>query len=62
MKYVFCRGSSLTDVVARTRALEKISGVKSVTISLNREVLVSIKMRHSLIRDEISGLEKDLRA
>lgn len=52
----------MTDVVARTRALEKISGVKSVTISLNREVLVSTEMRHSLIRDEISGLEKDLRA
>jgi copper chaperone CopZ len=36
-----------------TRVLENVEGVKSVEISLNREVLVSIHLRHSLIREEI---------
>ncbi|AIF84062.1 transcriptional regulator [Candidatus Nitrososphaera evergladensis SR1] len=59
MKYMLCMGGSLTEVIAKTRALEKVSGVESVTISLNREVLVSTDLRHSLIREEIKKLEKD---
>lgn len=59
MKYVLCRGSSLTDVTAKTRALEKVPGVESVTLLLNREVLVSTDLRHSLIRAEIRRLEKE---
>jgi hypothetical protein len=40
--------------------LEKVQGVESVTISLNREeVLVSTDLRHSLIREQIKKLEKD---
>lgn len=53
MKYVLCRENSLADMITNTRALENVEGVKSVEISLNREVLVSTHLRHSLIREEI---------
>jgi hypothetical protein len=38
MKYVLCRENSLADMITNTRALENVEGVKSVEISLNREV------------------------
>jgi hypothetical protein len=53
MKYVLCRENSLADMITNARALENVEGVKSVEISLNREVLVSTHLRHSLIREEI---------
>jgi DNA-binding transcriptional ArsR family regulator len=59
MKHVLCRASSLTDVISKTRVLEKVQGVNYVTITLNREVLVSTDLRHSLIREEIRKLEKN---
>ena len=40
-------------MITNTRALENVEGVKSVEIFLNREVLVSTHLRHSLIREEI---------
>ena len=59
MKYVLCKASSLADLITKTRALEKVQGVESVTISLNREMLVSTDLRHSLIREEIRKLKKN---
>jgi DNA-binding Lrp family transcriptional regulator len=59
MKYVLCKASSLADLVTKTRALENFQGVESVTISLNREMLVSTDLRHSLIREEIKKLKKN---
>jgi DNA-binding Lrp family transcriptional regulator len=60
MKHVLCRASSLADVITKTRVLENLQGVESVTISLDREVLVSADLRHSLIREEImKKLEKN---
>jgi hypothetical protein len=53
MKYVLCSENSLDDMITKTRALENVEGVMSVEISLNREVLVSTHLRHSLIREEI---------
>jgi DNA-binding Lrp family transcriptional regulator len=58
MKHVLCRANSLADVITKTRALEKVQGVQFVRITLNREVLVSTDLRHSLIRHEITELEK----
>jgi DNA-binding Lrp family transcriptional regulator len=58
MKNVLCRASSLADVITKTRVLEQVEGIKYVTISLNREVLVSTGLRHSLIREEIMKMEK----
>jgi DNA-binding Lrp family transcriptional regulator len=59
MKHVLCRASSLAEVITKTRALENVQGIKYVTISLNREVLVSTDLRHSLIREEIMKLGKN---
>jgi DNA-binding Lrp family transcriptional regulator len=59
MKYVLCKASSLADLITKTRTLENVQGVESVTISLNREMLVSIDLRHSLIREEIRKLKKN---
>jgi DNA-binding Lrp family transcriptional regulator len=59
MKNVLCRASSLADVITKTRVLEQVEGIKYVTISLNREVLVSTGLRHSLIREEIIKMEKN---
>jgi DNA-binding Lrp family transcriptional regulator len=57
MKHVLCRTNSLAEVITKTRVLENVQGIKYVTISLNREVLVSTDLRHSLIREEIKKLE-----
>jgi DNA-binding Lrp family transcriptional regulator len=59
MKYVLCKANSLADLITKTRALENVQGVESVTISLNREMLVSTDLRHSLIREEIRKLKKN---
>jgi DNA-binding Lrp family transcriptional regulator len=59
MKYVLCKASSLADLITKTRALQNVQGVESVTISLNREMLVSTDLRHSLIRQEIRKLKKN---
>jgi hypothetical protein len=58
MKNVLCRARSLADVITKTRVLEQVEGIKYVTISLNREVLVSTGLRRSLIREEIMKMEK----
>ena len=59
MKYVLCKASSLADLISKTRALENVQGVESVEISMNREMLVSTDLRHSLIREEIRKLKKN---
>jgi hypothetical protein len=59
MKYVLCRANSLADVIAKIIALENIKGIKSVTLSLNREVLISEKLRHYLIKEKIKKLERE---
>jgi hypothetical protein len=59
MKYVLCKASSLADLITKIRVLENLQGVESVTISLNREMLVSTDLRHSLIREEMRKLERN---
>jgi len=59
IKYVLCKASSLADLISKTRAMENIQGVESVTVSLNRETLVATDLRHSLIREEIRKLKKN---
>ena len=59
VKHVLCRASSLPEVMSKTRVLENVQGVESVTLSLDRAMLVSTDLRHSLIREEIRKLEKD---
>jgi DNA-binding transcriptional ArsR family regulator len=59
MKHVLCRANSLAEVITKTRAMENVQGIKYVTISLNREVLVSTDLRHFLISEEIMKLERN---
>jgi len=58
VKHILCRASSLPEVMSKTLVLEKVQGVESVTLSLDREMLVSAELRHSLIREEIRKFEK----
>lgn len=60
MKYILYKETSLTDAITKTRELEKIQGVESVTISLNREMLVSTELRHTLIHEELRKLKRVL--
>ncbi len=46
-KYLLCRGSDLGDVTTKTRALGKLPEVESVTVTLNREMLVATEFVHS---------------
>jgi hypothetical protein len=62
MKYVLCKANSLAGVTAKIRALEKVQEVKSATLSLNREVLISADLRHFLIREKIRKLERERKA
>ncbi len=59
VKHVLCRASSLHEVMSKTRVLESVQGVEFVSLSLDREMLVSTGLRHTLIREKISKLEKD---
>lgn len=59
MKHVLCRTNSLAEVISKTRTLENVQGIKYVAISLNREVLISTDLRHSLIKHEIRKLENE---
>ena len=59
VKHVLCRASSLPEVLSKIRMLENVHGVEFVTLSLDREMLFSTDLRRSLIREEISKLEKD---
>jgi DNA-binding Lrp family transcriptional regulator len=59
IKHVLCRASSLPEVLSKTRMLENVQGVESVILSLDREMLVSTDLRHSLIREEIRKLKKN---
>jgi DNA-binding Lrp family transcriptional regulator len=59
VKHVLCRSGSLPEVMSKTRVLENLQGVESVTLSLDREMLVSTDLRHCLIREEIRKLEKN---
>ncbi len=57
-KSLLCRGSDLGEVTVKTRAAEKLPGVESVRITLNRELLVATEFVHSLVRGQIRDLGK----
>jgi len=58
MRYVLCRGTDLGDVTTKTRALEGVPGVKTVSISLNRALFISTAFEHAIVRQAIKELEK----
>jgi len=56
MKYLLCKAHDLADVTSRTAQTGKLPGVKSVRVTLNREILVATEFVHSLVRARIQGL------
>jgi len=55
MKYLLCRAHDLADVTDRTAQASKLPGMRSVKVTLNREILVATEFVHSLIRARIEG-------
>ena len=53
-KYLFCRADSLGELTATTRALERLSGVSSVRLTLNREMIMKPDFVHVLIREQLA--------
>jgi winged helix-turn-helix DNA-binding protein len=58
MKYLLCRESDLGSLTAKIKALSKLTGVKSVTTTLNREILFATEFMHSLVHEQIGKLEQ----
>ena len=58
MKYLLCRAHDLADVTNRTAQAGKLPGVRSVKITLNREILVATEFVHSLVRARIEALDE----
>ena len=51
--YSLCSADDVAEVTVRTQAVRKLSGVDSVEVTLNRELLVGKEFVHSLIRKKI---------
>lgn len=54
-KYLFCRADNLGELTAATHRLGKLPGVTSVTITLNRELIVGTEFLHRLVRERIDS-------
>ncbi len=52
MKYLLCRATDLADVTSRTQALRSISGVTSVVLTLNKELLTASDFMHKLVAEK----------
>jgi len=53
-RYLFCRADSLGDLTTRTHAVERLPGVSSVEVTLNREMLLGLRYVHGLVRERIN--------
>ena len=58
MKYLLCSESDLGSLTAKIKALNRLPGVKSVTTTLNREILFATEFMHSLVHEQIQKLEQ----
>jgi len=54
-KYLFCRVDSLGEMTSKNHALERVPGVTSVQVSLNREMMFGTEFVHRLVRESIQG-------
>src|SRR2546425_7505722 len=59
LKYLLCRADNLAEVTVRTQAVRKLSGVDSVEVTLNKELLVGKEFVHVLIRRKIREWGKE---
>jgi DNA-binding Lrp family transcriptional regulator len=58
LKYLLCRADDLAEVTLRTQAVRRLSGVDSVEVTLNKELMVGKEFVHSLIRQKIREQER----
>jgi len=58
MKYLLCRSIDLGDVNSKTRALNRLQGIESAAVTLNRELVFANEFIHSLVQERIEKLEK----
>ena len=58
MKYLLCRSIDLGDVNSKTRALNRMQGIESAAVTLNRELVFANEFIHSLVQQRIEKLEK----
>ena len=56
MKYLLCRSTDIGEVTTNTGMLRKVPGIESATITLNRDLLFSTELEHSLVRAKIDRL------
>jgi DNA-binding Lrp family transcriptional regulator len=59
MKYLLCRATDLADVTRRTQILGKLSGISSVELTLNRELIPATGFVHTLVREKILEWENE---
>ncbi|TLZ70051.1 MAG: Lrp/AsnC family transcriptional regulator [Methanobacteriota archaeon] len=57
-KYLFCRAKSLGDMRERMTALDRLPGVSSVEVTLNREMLLGTPYVHRLVRERIAAVNR----
>jgi DNA-binding Lrp family transcriptional regulator len=57
MKYLLCRSRDLGDVNSKTRALNRMKGIDSAAVTLNRELVFANDFIHSLVQERIRTLE-----
>ena len=57
MKYLLCLSKNLGEVNSRTRALNRLHGIESAAVTLNRELVFANEFIHSLVRKKIRTLE-----
>jgi len=58
MKYLLCRSRDLGEVNSKIRALNRLPGIESAAVSLNKELVFANEFIHSLVRERIKRLEK----
>ena len=58
MKYLLCRSADLGDVNSKTRALNRLHGINSAVVTLNKELVFANEFIHSLIGERIQDMEK----
>jgi DNA-binding Lrp family transcriptional regulator len=56
MKYLLCRSTDIGEVTINTGRLRNAPGIESATITLNRDLLFSTELEHSLVKKQVSRL------
>jgi len=55
-KYLFCRAANLGELTAATHRLGKLPGATSVSVTLNREMIIGMEFLHRLVRERMDSL------